>query len=66
MLVNQTSKEQEELKERREKARAAREHRAELKRIAMVSYVVPSEDDKEAETALRKIATKGGMRIGFI
>lgn len=61
MLVNQVSKDQEELKEKKEKARLAREHKAELKRIAMVGYVLPSEEDKEAEKALKKIATKGGL-----
>ena len=59
--MNHVSKEQEEIREKRENARIAREHKVELKRIAMVGYVVPTEDDKEAEKALRKIATKGGM-----
>ena len=62
--MNHVSKEQEEIREKREKARIAREHKVELKRIAMVGYVVPTEDDKEAEKALRKIATKGGT-FGF-
>lgn len=50
----------EEKKERREKLREARAQRIEKKRIAELGHVLPSEDDKEAEKALRKIATKGG------
>ena len=49
-----------DVRETIEKARQSREHRAELKRIAMVGYVIPSEEDKETEKALKKIATKGG------
>ena len=62
MLSKHISKEQEEIKEKKEKARQSREHRAELKRIAMVGYVIPSEEDKETEKALKKIATKGGKQ----
>ena len=31
-----------------------------LKQIAKVGYVLPSEENKETEKALRRIATKGG------
>lgn len=31
-----------------------------LKEIAKVGYVLPSDENKETEKALRRIATKGG------
>ncbi len=48
------------MEERREALRLAREHKMQLKQIAKVGYVLPSEENKETEKALRRIATKGG------
>ena len=49
-----------EKKQQRDKLREAKAQRIEKKRIAEVGHVLPSEDDKDAETALRKVATRGG------
>lgn len=49
-----------EKKQQKEKLREAKAQRLEKKRIAEIGHVLPSEDDKEAETALRKVATRGG------
>lgn len=48
------------MEERKEALRLAREHKMQLKQIAKVGYVLPSEENKETEKALRRIATKGG------